>query len=53
MAWNELEIGIEWPGVVGEYKKLSCVDGCDLGDCKPNFSDMDHKRVGLKDTFRF
>lgn len=52
MAWNDPEIGIEWPGVLGEYKgsasaKGYCIDGETL-----NLSDKDQKWPRLNEILR-
>jgi len=53
MAWNDPEIGIEWPGVVGEYKGSASADGYSLDGEPLNLSDKDQKWLGIKDTFKF
>ena len=54
MAWNDPEIGIEWPELKGEYKGSASVDGYTLEDGTAlNLSDKDQKWLGLKDTFKF
>ena len=54
LAWNDPEIGIEWPQVVGEYRGSSSAEGYTLADgTKLNLSDRDQKWLGLKDTFKF
>ena len=54
LAWNDPEIGIEWPEVVGEYKGNCCADGYTLHDGTPlNLSEKDQKWAGLKETFQF
>ena len=54
MAWNDQEIGIEWPGLKGEYKGSAGSDGYTLEDGTVlNLSDKDQKWLGLKDTFKF
>lgn len=54
MAWNDPEIGIEWPEVVGEYPGSAYPSGYTLKDGTPlNFSDKDKKWGTLKDTFTF
>ena len=54
MAWNDPEIGIKWPQVVGEYKGNCKSDGYMLEDGIPlNLSDKDQKWLGIKDTFKF
>lgn len=54
LAWNDPEIGIEWPELVGEYKGNASAEGYMLSDgTKLNLSDKDQKWLGLKDTFKF
>ncbi len=54
MAWNDPEIGILWPQVIGEYKGSASPEGYTLEDGTPlNFSDKDTKWLGFKDTFKF
>lgn len=54
MAWNDPEIGIEWPELKGEYKGSASAEGYKLEDGTAlNLSDKDQKWLGLKDTFKF
>lgn len=54
LAWNDPEIGIEWPQLVGEYQGNASAEGYQLEDGTAlNLSDKDQKWVGLKDTFHF
>ena len=54
LAWNDPEIGIEWPDLVGEYPGNAAAGGYTLKDGTPlKLSDKDQKWVGLKDTFKF
>lgn len=54
LAWNDPEIGIEWPELVGEYNGTASAEGYTLKDgTKLNLSDKDQKWVGMKDTFKF
>ena len=54
MAWNDPEIGIEWPEPNGEYKGSASAEGYTLEDGTAlNLSDKDQKWLGLKDTFKF
>ena len=54
LAWNDPEIGIEWPQVMGEYQGSASATGYTLADGTPlNLSDKDQKWTGLKDTFKF
>ena len=54
MAWNDPEIEIEWPEVVGEYKGSASAEGYALKDgTRLNLSDKDPMWSGMKDTFKF
>ena len=53
LAWNDPEIGIEWPKLEGEYKGNADSDGYTVGGTPLNLSDKDKKWLGLKDTFKF
>lgn len=54
MAWNDPEIGIEWPEVQGEYKGSASAEDYTLKDGTAlNLSDKDQKWLGLKETFKF
>ena len=54
MAWNDPEIGIQWPYLVGEYQGTPSAEGYQLDDDTPlNLSDKDQQWLGLKDTFKF
>lgn len=54
LAWNDPEIGIEWPHLVGEYKGTANAEGYQLQDgTKLNLSDKDQKWLTLKNTFKF
>ena len=53
MAWNDPEIGIEGPQLVGEYKGNASAEGYSLDGQGLNLSDKDQKWLGLKDTFKF
>lgn len=54
VAWNDPEIGIKWPQLVGEYQGTALAEGYCLEDgTKLNLSDKDQKWLGLKDTFNF
>ena len=54
MAWNDPEIGIEWPKLKGEYKGSASADGYMLADGTAlNLNYRDQKWLGLKDTFKF
>jgi len=54
LAWNDPEIGIEWPELVGEYNGTASAEGYALEDrTKLNLSDKDQNWLGFKDTFKF
>lgn len=54
LAWNDPEIGIQWPQLTGEYKGTASSDGYQLEDgTSLNLSDKDQLWAGLKDTFQF
>ena len=54
LAWNDPEINIEWPQLVGEYNGSASAEGYTLEDGTPlNLSEKDQKWQGLKDTFQF
>ena len=54
MAWNDPEIGIKWPELVGGYNGTASAEGYTLEDgTKLNLSDKDQKWLGFKDTFKF
>ena len=53
LAWNDPEIGIEWPKLQGEYKGNADSDGYTVDGTPLNLSDKDKKWLELKDTFKF
>ena len=54
LAWNDPEIGIEWPKLTGEYPGNASAEGYCLEDgTKLNLSDKDQKWAVLKETFHF
>ena len=54
LAWNDPNIGIKWPEVVGSYNGNASAEGYTLADGTPlNLSDKDQKWSGLEDTFKF
>ncbi len=54
MAWNDPEIGITWPELIGTYDGTASAEGYTLADgTKLNLSDKDQKWLGFKDTFKF
>ena len=54
MAWNDPEIGIQWPQVNGSYQGSASAEGYVMADGTAlNLSDKDQKWLGIKDTFHF
>ena len=53
MAWNDPEIGIQWPKLVGEYKGSAGAEGYTVDGVPLNLSDKDQKWLGIKDTVKF
>ena len=54
LAWNDPDIGIEWPQLCGEYKGSPSAEGYHLEDGTPlNLSEKDQKWKGLSETFKF
>lgn len=51
MAWNDPEIGIKWPEVIGDYNGTAMAEGYTLADGTPlNLSDKDQRWAGIKET---
>ena len=54
LAWNDPEIGIEWPEVVGDYPGSASAAGYKLAEGSPLIlSDKDQKWLGINETFKF
>lgn len=54
MAWNDPEIGIAWPQLVGSYQGSASAEGYALSDGAPlNLSEKDQLWKGIRETFRF
>ena len=54
LAWNDPEIGIEWPEVQGAYPGSADASSYAMEDgTKLNLSDKDQKWATLKDTWHF
>lgn len=53
MAWNDPEIGIQWPKLIGEYQGTASAEGYTVDGAPLNLSDKDQKWQGIKDTFKF
>ena len=54
LAWNDPEIGIEWPELVGEYSGYATAKGYHLKDgTSLTLSEKDQKWLGIAETFKF
>lgn len=54
MAWNDPDIGIEWPELKGGDHGSPAAEGYTMADGTPlTLSDKDQKWLGLKETFKF
>ncbi|RGY96741.1 dTDP-4-dehydrorhamnose 3,5-epimerase [Clostridium sp. AM58-1XD] len=53
VAWNDPEIGVEWPYVTGKYAGTASAKGYCLDGTELILSDKDQKWLGLKSTFVF
>ena len=53
LAWNDPEIGIVWPKLVGKYKGSAFGDGYFVDGIALNLSEKDQHWPGIKDTFKF
>ena len=54
LAWNDPDIGIVWPEVIGSYPGSGDASGYTLSDGSPLIlSDKDQKWLGFRDTFGF
>lgn len=54
LAWNDPDIGIDWPEVLGVYHGTADASGYILSDGSPLIlSEKDQKWLGLKDTFKY
>lgn len=53
LAWNDPEIGIVWPRVIGNYHESASSTGYRIDDKALLLAEKDQKWKGLRDTFRF
>lgn len=53
LAWNDPEIGIQWPKLEETYKGTPSAEGHRVDGVPLHLSEKDQKWLGLKDTFSF
>ena len=53
LAWNDPEIGIQWPKLEGAYNGTPSAEGYTVDGVSLNLSEKDQKWLRLKDTFKF
>lgn len=54
LAWNDPEIGIKWPNIIGKYKGSASNEGYTLKDgTELKLSEKDQEWLGIKDIFKF
>ncbi len=53
MAWNDPEIGIQWPKLLGVYTGSASASGYTVDGVPLNLSEKDQKWLGIKETFTF
>ena len=53
LAWNDPEIGIEWPKLSGAYPGDAGAAGYAVDGAPLLLSEKDQKWLGIKDTFKF
>ena len=53
IAWNNPDIGIVWPKLVGQYMGSASAEGYTVDGVPLNLSEKDQKWLGIKDTFKF
>lgn len=54
LAWNDPEIGVEWPEVCGKYQGSASSEGYKMEDgTELTLSDKDQNWSGIKDVFKF
>ena len=54
LAWNDPELNIKWPDIIGEYPGSADASGYTLTDGTPlKLSEKDQKWLGISETFTF
>ena len=53
IAWNDPEIGIQWPKLLGAYTGMASASGYTVDGVPLILSEKDQKWKGIRDTFTF
>jgi len=53
LAWNDPEIGIQWPKLSGTYRGTANAEGYQVDGTDLILSEKDQKWLGIKETFKF
>lgn len=53
IAWNDPDVGIDWPGLTGEYPGTASAEGYTLDNHPIIISEKDQRWSGLRNTFKF
>ena len=53
MAWNDPELGIQWPKLLGIYTGSASSEGYTVDGMPLKLSNKDQKWLGIRDTFTF
>lgn len=53
LAWNDPEIGIQWPRLSGTYRGTASAEGYQVDGTDLILSEKDQKWLGIKETFKF
>ena len=53
LAWNDPEIGIQWPKLSGTYRGTASAEGYQVDGTDLILSEKDQKWLGIKETFKF
>lgn len=51
LAWNDPDIGVVWPGLVGHYSRSASAEGYSFDGIQLKLSDKDQKWLGIKEKF--
>ena len=52
LSWNDPDLGIEWPGITGEYRGTASAEGYSLDGTPLLLSERDQKWPGIADLSR-